>query len=156
MGIWPSKYAMDPKKFREFVGQHYEISYPKPKTVGSLSVRRRLEQHLQILRNRDDWEDNTDVQDLAREIEQSLEPKPNMTMPFEIKRRDTLVQCGDCGKTVAQNRAVQSRIYLIPQRHWRHSCNICKQTRNPQTGVFDINNKGAEIFFAEFYKNTAK
>lgn len=147
---------MDPKKFREFVAQHYEISYAKPKTIGSLSLRRRLEQHLEILRNREDWEDNTDLQDLAREIEQSLEARPNLTVPFEITAKNQKNPCADCGKAVPQNRAVIGRIYQTPRPHWRHSCNICRLTYNPQTGVFDINNKSVHAFFIEFYKNTAK
>jgi hypothetical protein len=136
------------------VKQYYKIKKPEAEKSGPDKLRSRLQEDLARIKSQDDWQDDPDLVSLAEEIECSLQPKVNPTLPFEIEGRiEGTRQCPDCLRPCNINRTVNSRILESPVRHWRHSCTHCKMTRHPTTKKFEINNKSVAFFFADYLRN---
>ena len=75
-----------------------------------------------------------------------IDLKLNQTWAIEVKKMKPQ-QCVDCGKMV-KNRVVNIRRCSSPEPHWRENCNLCKMTRDPDTGLFSISNQKVEKYFA--------
>lgn len=143
--------------FDDFVQQHYEIQHPAPIKKGDTKVRARLQDKLAQIEAQEDWESDPELYELAEQIRSALEARPNLTLPYEIVKlkKETMI-CPDCNKECKTTRKVQSQIYIHPERHWRHSCNYCKQTMDPDTGKFTINNKSVTAYFVERFSQRDK
>jgi hypothetical protein len=146
---------MKQEKLNQFILEHFNLKPPDARIVGNDQQRKRMRSHLERLKEQPDWEDDDEIRTLVEEIEQSLEPKHNQTLPLEVALKDQHKHCDDCGR-IATNRVVHSRILMSPERHWRHSCNFCKQTLNPETGCFDLNNRSVQAFFVTYFKKENK
>lgn len=144
---------MDKQTILDFISQHYEWRYPRPSQPPSTDAeKRRLLRYLNELKSREGWEDNADTLELIAEIQGMLEPKENRTMPIElIKKKQPEHPCEDCGKMVT-NRCVHSKLLQSPKPHWRHTCNVCRMTKNPDTGKFSINFSNAQSFFVDYFR----
>jgi hypothetical protein len=146
---------MKQEKLNQFILEHFDLKPPDARIVGGVQQRKRMRDHLERLKSQPDWEEDDEIRTLVEEIEHSLDPKQNSTLPLELTLKDQHRLCSDCGR-VATNRVVHSRILMSPAQHWRHSCGYCKQTLNPETGKFDLNNRSVHYFFVSYFKKENK
>lgn len=64
--------------------------------------------------------------------------KDTQEQPKPLGIQDQVKQCPDCNRMLNKNRTVKVQIYpehsgVVVQR-----CGVCKKTRNPSTGEFDL------------------
>jgi hypothetical protein len=138
----------------QFVMQYYEVKWPEPQKVGSDKIRKKLKDHVAKLKENSDWADDSETVDLIEDIERSLNPTVNQSLGYEVvKLKDNIMTCPDCQRDCKNYRKVNSQIYQHPEPHWRHSCSFCKQTRNPETGKFNLNNKAVASYYLEYFRN---
>lgn len=130
--------SMEHKKFIETLSQLAEIAPTKPPVGPSI---RKATQPESVWRQ---------GQELV------IDHKKNSTLGVKVKRIKHKPQvCEDCHLVVV-NRVVNKKIYQYPQRHWRESCENCRKTRNPETGVFDVDTEKSQPVFITFFLNRDK
>lgn len=85
-----------------------------------------------------------------------LDPKANPTMGVKIKKlKPQVKKCEDCSLSLS-NRVVTKKLYTFPRDHWRTNCEGCGRTRNPETGLFDIDTERSQSVFISFFNRGDK
>lgn len=125
---------MDPELFKKKLEEFAELKQLKtPKSAAF----RENDQPETIFRNGNEFD---------------VEADNNPTLNWVIKKlKPHVAVCQDCHQVV-ENRQVDSKLYEIPQAHWRSHCRPCGMVRNPYTKQFDLTVKKSMHHYACWLK----
>lgn len=125
---------MDPKDFLEKLNEYAEVKPIKPPKNGGT---READEPEEIVRQGQSF---------------IIDKDTNPSWALEVKKLKTKPRdCEYCDKTVV-NQIVNKRLLTFPVLHWRETCNICRMTKNPNTGKFDVeDNRVNPVFSSYFY-----
>lgn len=82
----------------------------------------------------------------------TLDNNPTITWVVD-KIKQTQTECEDCGKCLTKPRRVTKQIYQVPELHWRHHCQNCNCTRDPETKEYKLTGVNIHNRHLQYFKN---
>jgi len=129
---------MDPKLFQERLAELAELKPIKPATTAATRAPVEPEE---IIRHGQVF---------------TVSKKDNPSWLYQVKKLKTQAkQCEHCDRVV-KDQTIAIRFLGYPEPHRRETCSVCRKTKNPETGAFDLPDMQANNFFTSYFRKRNK
>jgi len=129
---------MDPKLFQERLAELAELKPIKPATTAATRAPVEPEE---IIRHGQVF---------------TVSKKDNPSWLYQVKKLKTEAkQCEHCDRVV-KDQTIAIRFLGYPEPHRRETCSVCRKTKNPETGAFDLLDMQANNFFTSYFRKRNK